>query len=102
MNVAIMGAGLSGLACAITLEKMGVTPTIFEKRSQELIKPLKQSYKYSLALRRAVEKLDNNKLDRLVRLIDTELANNLITNPYINLMKLLGFALRPYQIMKEV
>ncbi|MGC7873132.1 NAD(P)-binding protein [Desulfosporosinus sp. SYSU MS00001] len=69
---------------------------------RELIKPLKQSYKYSLALRRAVEKLDNNKLDRLVRLIDTELANNLITNPYINLMKLLGFALRPYQIMKEV
>ncbi|MDQ0350373.1 flavin-dependent dehydrogenase [Alkalibacillus filiformis] len=33
MNVAIMGAGLSGLACAITLEKNGITPTIFEKRS---------------------------------------------------------------------
>lgn len=29
-----MGAGLSGLACAITLEKNGVTPTIFEKRSE--------------------------------------------------------------------
>lgn len=28
-----MGAGLSGLACAITLEKHGVFPTIFEKRS---------------------------------------------------------------------
>lgn len=34
MNVAIMGAGLSGLACAITLEKHGITPTIFENRSQ--------------------------------------------------------------------
>lgn len=34
MNVAIMGAGLSGLACAITLEKYGISPTIFEKRSQ--------------------------------------------------------------------
>ena len=33
MKVAIMGAGLSGLACAITLEKYGVFPTIFEKRS---------------------------------------------------------------------
>lgn len=33
MKVAIMGAGLSGLACAITLEKFGVSPTIFEKRS---------------------------------------------------------------------
>lgn len=29
-----MGAGLSGLACAITLERNGVTPTIFEKRSK--------------------------------------------------------------------
>ncbi|MFC0215423.1 NAD(P)/FAD-dependent oxidoreductase [Paenibacillus chartarius] len=34
MNIAIMGAGLSGLACAITLEKNGVQPTIFEKRSK--------------------------------------------------------------------
>ncbi|WP_415839663.1 NAD(P)/FAD-dependent oxidoreductase [Paenibacillus tarimensis] len=29
-----MGAGLSGLACAITLEKNGIQPTIFEKRSR--------------------------------------------------------------------
>ncbi len=29
-----MGAGLSGLACAITLEKNGITPTIYEKRSK--------------------------------------------------------------------
>ena len=29
-----MGAGLSGLACAITLEKYGVFPTIFEKRGR--------------------------------------------------------------------
>lgn len=34
MDVAIMGAGLSGLACAITLEKNGITPTIYEKRSK--------------------------------------------------------------------
>jgi len=34
MNIAIMGAGLSGLACAITLEKHGITPSIFEKRSE--------------------------------------------------------------------
>ncbi|WP_117170289.1 NAD(P)/FAD-dependent oxidoreductase [Paraliobacillus sediminis] len=34
MDIAIMGAGLSGLACAITLEKNGVTPTIYEKRSK--------------------------------------------------------------------
>ncbi|MGX6445960.1 NAD(P)/FAD-dependent oxidoreductase [Neobacillus sp. K501] len=34
MDIAIMGAGLSGLACAMTLEKNGVFPIIFEKRSQ--------------------------------------------------------------------
>lgn len=34
MDIAIMGAGLSGLACAITLEKNGITPTIFEKRGK--------------------------------------------------------------------
>ncbi|RPF50058.1 NAD(P)/FAD-dependent oxidoreductase [Aquisalibacillus elongatus] len=34
MDIAIMGAGLSGLACAITLEKNGINPTIFEKRSK--------------------------------------------------------------------
>ncbi|MCZ8522564.1 MULTISPECIES: NAD(P)/FAD-dependent oxidoreductase [Paenibacillus] len=34
MKVAIMGAGLSGLACAITLEQHGIEPAIFEKRSR--------------------------------------------------------------------
>lgn len=34
MDIAIMGAGLSGLACAITLKKNGITPTIFERRSE--------------------------------------------------------------------
>jgi flavin-dependent dehydrogenase len=34
MDIAIMGVGLSGLACAITLEKNGIHPTIFEKRNQ--------------------------------------------------------------------
>ncbi len=34
MKAAIMGAGISGLACAITLEKLGVQPVIFENRSR--------------------------------------------------------------------
>lgn len=32
MKVAIMGAGLSGLSCAIELEKRGIEPAIFESR----------------------------------------------------------------------
>jgi flavin-dependent dehydrogenase len=34
MEVAIKGAGMSGLSCAITLEKHGIKPTIFEKRNR--------------------------------------------------------------------
>jgi flavin-dependent dehydrogenase len=34
MKIAIMGAGLSGLACALTLEKHGIEPTIYERRSR--------------------------------------------------------------------
>lgn len=34
MEVAIMGAGLAGLACAVTLEKQGITPAVFEKRGE--------------------------------------------------------------------
>lgn len=33
MKIAIMGAGMAGLSCAITLERLGVAPTVFEKRS---------------------------------------------------------------------
>src|SRR5690554_3205795 len=34
MDVTIMGAGLSGLSCAITLERNGISPAIFEKRDK--------------------------------------------------------------------
>ncbi|AFM41781.1 hypothetical protein Desaci_2868 [Desulfosporosinus acidiphilus SJ4] len=67
----------------------------------ELTKPLRQSYKNSLALRRAVEQLDNHKLDLLVKLINTNLANSLITTPNLNLLGFLGFVLRPY-LLKRV
>lgn len=34
MDVAIMGAGMAGLSCAIILERHGIKPTIFEKRNR--------------------------------------------------------------------
>lgn len=34
MKVAIMGAGISGLSCALTLERNGIEPIIFEKRGR--------------------------------------------------------------------
>lgn len=59
MKVAIMGAGLSGLSCALTLEKYGIQPTIFERRTEvddrfingeiflsTLTMPIKDSIKY--------------------------------------------------------
>lgn len=33
MKVAIMGAGMAGLSCAIILERNGIKPSVFEKRS---------------------------------------------------------------------
>ncbi|MCX7749620.1 MAG: NAD(P)/FAD-dependent oxidoreductase [Clostridia bacterium] len=33
MKIAIIGAGVSGLSCALELKKHGIIPTIFEKRS---------------------------------------------------------------------
>lgn len=32
IKIAIMGAGLSGLTCAITLERHGISPVIFEHK----------------------------------------------------------------------
>ena len=32
MRVAIIGAGLSGLSCALELERHGIKPDIFEKK----------------------------------------------------------------------
>ena len=66
----------------------------------ELLRLLKQSYKYSLAIRRALEHLDNRKIDALVRLVQSDLANRLIVSPKINLLKIIGFLMQPFNYNK--
>ena len=34
MKVAVIGAGLAGLACALELEKHGIEPVIFERKDR--------------------------------------------------------------------
>ncbi len=62
----------------------------------KLTKPMRESYKNSLILRHALEKLDNHGYDTLIRLLDTKLANKLFNNRRINIMKVISYLLRPF------
>lgn len=83
-----IGAILSGIYAAEDLCGIG--------NYKERLRYLRQSYKYSLAIRRALEQLDNQKLDTLVRMVQSDIANRLIISPKINLLKILGFLFQPY------
>ena len=78
MDVVIMGAGLSGLACAITLERYGVNPTIFEKRScvgdrfvnaEALFSILDRPIKNSIQELAEKHKIDLNPINEVNRLV---------------------------------
>jgi flavin-dependent dehydrogenase len=45
---------------------------------EELVEPIKKSYDNSLVIRRAMEKLDNNKLDMLIKALDNGIASKLL------------------------
>jgi flavin-dependent dehydrogenase len=60
-----------------------------------LTKHLRDSYQYALTLRRALEKLDNAKLDRLVQGLKTDSAERLLNTRYNFLKAAAGF-LRPF------
>jgi flavin-dependent dehydrogenase len=61
---------------------------------EELVKPLKESYHNSLVLRKAMEKLDNHKLDILVNQANNSLINYALTNKKFNPLKIASFILR--------
>ncbi|MHB9093399.1 MAG: NAD(P)/FAD-dependent oxidoreductase [Eubacteriales bacterium] len=61
----------------------------------ELVKPLQESYDNSLVIRRFMEQLDNKKLDSLVSLFNTKLANYLFNNQKLNPFKMASYLLKP-------
>ncbi|MDK2801229.1 MAG: hypothetical protein PWQ70_2848 [Clostridiales bacterium] len=52
------------------------------------IKKLRNSYYNSLALRREMEKFNNNHYDRLVKILQTRLGQKVFTNKKINFLKI--------------
>ncbi|MDF2606902.1 MAG: dehydrogenase [Bacillales bacterium] len=78
MSVAIMGAGLSGLACAITLEKQGITPTIFEKRSSVGDRFINGEVTFSLLNRPIKDEIKFLKDKFDISLMPTAMMQNLV------------------------
>jgi len=62
---------------------------------QETAKSIYQSYNHSLTLRKFLESLDNAKLDTLIDLVGTPLANRLLNNRRISLLKIISRLLAP-------
>lgn len=67
-----------------------------------LVKPLRTSYHNSLVIRKAMEKLDNHKLDILVSLTKTKIAHHLLTNKQLNPLKAASYLLRPFIKRRQV
>ncbi|MGE5677251.1 MAG: NAD(P)/FAD-dependent oxidoreductase [Pseudomonadota bacterium] len=71
MKVAIVGAGLSGLSCAIELERHGITPAIYEKRAH-----VGEALLYSTIWPRIVTRLTTDPLKYLKKEYSLELMPN--------------------------
>lgn len=64
---------------------------------EELTKPLRKSYENSLVIRRAMEKLDNDKLDLFVKSMDNGIAGRLFSDcTELDLFKIAGTILKPF------
>ncbi|MBM7553810.1 FAD-dependent oxidoreductase [Thalassobacillus pellis] len=64
----------------------------YEKKAQSLYK----NYHDSLTLRRAIERLDNDKLDMITKSMKLHVVESMITGPSINLMKIISTLLHPF------
>jgi flavin-dependent dehydrogenase len=64
---------------------------------EDLIKPFKKSYEDSLIIRRAMEKLDNSKLDIFVKAMDNGIASKLFSDgTEIDLFKIISKIIKPF------
>jgi flavin-dependent dehydrogenase len=62
---------------------------------ENLVKPLRKSYRNSLVIRRAMEQLDNQKLDKLVSFLNLKFTGSLLTNKRYDPLKIASYLLRP-------
>ncbi len=68
---------------------------------ERLSEPLRKSYEHSLVLRRALENVEDEGLDRIVRLLSGRLGNKLLLANALNPVKLASYLLRPYIKWKQ-
>lgn len=80
MEVAIMGAGMSGLSCAIMLEKHGVKPTIFEKRNRVGDRFVNGEATFSILNRPIKDELKYLKENYDIYLKPTDMVNKLVVH----------------------
>lgn len=84
---------LSGVYAAYDLCGLG--------KYEELMKPLRQSYEISLVLRRSMEQLSNEGVDRLVRALQGYWGEKLFQTKTIDPLKVASYLLRPYMKIKK-
>lgn len=84
---------LSGVYAAYDLCGLG--------KYEELMKPLRESYENALVLRRTMEQLSNEGIDRIIRLLQGYWGEKLIQTKTINPLKVASYLLRPYIKMKN-
>lgn len=80
---------LTGIFAALDICELG--------KYQELVKPLRMSYDSSLVIRRAMEKLNNNKLDLLIKAMDNGITNKLLSDATeLDVLKFISKLLKPF------
>ena len=93
MGFGQFAALLSGIYAAYDLCGIG--------KYEELMKPLRQSYENSLVLRRSMEQLSNEGIDRIMRSLQGYWGEKLFQTKTIDPLKVASFLLRPYIKLKK-